>query len=358
MSSPVRPAATTLADRKEATNRMAELDLFICHASEDKTALARPLAHALRHRGWSVWYDEFSLQLGDSLTGAIDRGLAEARYGLVILSPAFFRKRWPQRELEGLETRELADADRKVILPVWHELDREHVARFSIPLANRVAAKAADGLSMIVTEIEAVLRTTNSPRLDRRVDQEDLDRFHQKPLQLPGVLMIEPVVRTDGLSVTCGTFHRDCWADSGVDTDFVEESHFRAQRGILRGLHFQASPGQAKLVRCTRGAIFDVIVDVRPGSPTFRAWEASALDDKAMRQLFIPVGFAHGFCVLSEVADVQIKMSSYYDPVLASGFRWNDPQVGIRWPEELPLQMSLRDAKAPLLNQIEDALSW
>lgn len=338
---------------------MAEIDLFICHASEDKRAVARPLAHALRNRGWSVWYDEFSLQLGDSLTGAIDRGLAEARYGLVILSPAFFGKRWPQRELEGLETRELADADRKIILPVWHELDRAHVAGFSVPLANRFAAKSADGLSTIVTEVEYVLRTTSALRVSPELDQgKGLERFRQRPLRLSGALLIEPAVTHDEFGFACETFRQDGWAHVGVETEFVQETHLRDQRGSVRGLHFQTGHGQARLVRCARGSIFDVMVDVRPDSPTYRLWEGTNLDDGAMRQIFIPVGFAHGFCVLSEVADVQIKMSSYYDPALESGFRWNDPQVGVNWPEELPLRMSLRDAKAPLLQEIEDTLSW
>jgi dTDP-4-dehydrorhamnose 3,5-epimerase len=306
-----------------------------------------------------VWYDEFSLQLGDSLTSAIDRGLAEARYGLVILSPAFFRKRWPQRELEGLETRELADTDRKIILPIWHELDRAHVARFSVPLANRVAGKSASGLSTIIAEIDYVLRTTGSSHGGRVLAQhKGLGHSRQRQLRLSGALMIEPEVHSDEYGVACETFRQDYWADLGVEPEFVQETHLRDQQGTMRGLHFQAFPGQARLVRCARGSIFDVIVDLRPDSVTYRCWEGRVLDDERMRQLFIPIGFAHGYCVVSHSADVQIKASEYYDPILERGFRWNDPQVGITWPEELPLRMSLRDAKAPLLQEIEDTLSW
>jgi len=133
-------------------------DLFISHASEDKDAIARPLAAALRERGWSIWFDEFELSLGDRLREKIDQGLAEARFGLVILTPSFFSKRWARRELDGLTAREMADPERKVILPVWHEVDRDYVARFSPPLADLIAVRSSDPLETIVDGIEYVLR--------------------------------------------------------------------------------------------------------------------------------------------------------------------------------------------------------
>jgi dTDP-4-dehydrorhamnose 3,5-epimerase len=114
--------------------------------------------------------------------------------------------------------------------------------------------------------------------------------------------------------------------------------------------------GQARLVRCARGRIWDVVVDVRRDSPSYGQWEAFELDDQQLRQLYIPVGYAHGFCVLSDVADVVYKCSTYYDPGVERGFRWNDPDVGIAWPEEVEWQVSARDAEAPLLRELSAAL--
>ncbi len=135
------------------------IDLFISHASEDKDSVARPLATALRHRGWLVWFDEFELKLGDSLRRSIDQGLAEAKFGLVILSPSFFSKGWPQRELDGLVAREVAGPNTKVVLPVWHRVDHADVLRYSPPLADRLAAitTADGGIDRIVDQIEDVL---------------------------------------------------------------------------------------------------------------------------------------------------------------------------------------------------------
>ena len=139
-------------------------------------------------------------------------------------------------------------------------------------------------------------------------------------------------------------------ADLGIDERFVQDNHSRSGRGVLRGMHFQ--PGQAKLVRCARGAILDVIVDIRPGTPSFGLWEGVRLDDEAHCQLYVPDGFAHGFCVLSEVADVVYKVSTYYDPAAESGFRFDDPEVGIEWPDDVELVVSQRDREAPLLREL------
>ncbi len=128
----------------------------------------------------------------------------------------------------------------------------------------------------------------------------------------------------------------------------MQDNHSRSARGVVRGLHFQVGAGVAKLVRCARGAILDVSVDLRRGSPTYGEWEAVELDDESMRELYVPVGFAHGFCVLSEVADVIYKQTAYYDPELERGIAWNDPDVGIEWPlADEQLTVSERDAQAP-----------
>ena len=137
-------------------------DVFICHASEDKDEFVRPLAEALRAHNLAVWYDEFALDVGDSLREAIDRGLATSRYGIVVLSPSFFRKRWPQRELNGLVAREMAD-DRGMILPVWHRVDRDAVVAFSPPLADLRAAVSVSGIATVVGQLLKKLQPEPSP---------------------------------------------------------------------------------------------------------------------------------------------------------------------------------------------------
>ena len=139
-----------------------DYDVFICHASEDKEAFVRPLAEALRSHHLEVWYDEFTLELGDSLREAIDRGLATSAYGVVVLSPSFFRKRWPQRELSGLVARETSE-DRGMILPVWHRVDRDQVLEYSPPLADLRAAVSDDGLASVVEQLLKTLRPEASP---------------------------------------------------------------------------------------------------------------------------------------------------------------------------------------------------
>jgi dTDP-4-dehydrorhamnose 3,5-epimerase len=169
--------------------------------------------------------------------------------------------------------------------------------------------------------------------------------------RLDGLVLIDPVVHGDERGFFLETFSERDWRDAGVDCDFVQDNHSRSAQGILRGLHFQTTPGQAKLVRCVRGRIWDVAVDLRPDSATYGEWEGHELDDESHHQLFIPKGFAHGFCVLSEVADVHYKVSSYYDPETESGIAWDDPDVGIEWPIAEP-QVSERDATAPTLAEL------
>jgi len=178
------------------------------------------------------------------------------------------------------------------------------------------------------------------------------------PTSLPGVVQIEPDVFGDHRGFFAETFRADALAAAGIDVAFVQDNHSRSVRGTLRGLHFQTSPGQAKLIRCARGAIFDVVVDLRRGSPTFGRWEGFTLDDESLHQLFIPVGFAHGFCVTSDLADVVYKCSTYYDPATEAGIAYDDPQVGVAWPLDVEPIVSERDATAPRLADVAAALPF
>jgi dTDP-4-dehydrorhamnose 3,5-epimerase len=168
--------------------------------------------------------------------------------------------------------------------------------------------------------------------------------------RLAGPVLVEPVVHGDARGFFQETFRKGVFADFGIGDEFVQDNHSRSRLGVLRGMHFQ--PGQAKLVRVARGAIVDVLADIRPGSDTFGQWEAFPLDDETGRQLYVPDGFAHGFCVTSELADVVYKVSTYYDPAAESGFRYDDPEVGIEWPD-IELTPSRRDAEAPTLAELE-----
>ena len=175
--------------------------------------------------------------------------------------------------------------------------------------------------------------------------------------ELPDIALIEPEVHGDERGFMVETFRADAWRDLGADADFVQENHSRSGARILRGIHFQTSPGQAKLVRCARGRIWDVVVDLRSDSPTYRRWEGHELDDETHRQLFVPIGFGHGFCVLSDSADVTYKLSSYYDPATEAGIALDDPDVGIEWPVSDPV-LSERDRRAPRLADVVDELPW
>ena len=175
--------------------------------------------------------------------------------------------------------------------------------------------------------------------------------------EIPDVALIEPEVHGDERGFMVETFRADAWRGLGADAGFVQENHSRSGADILRGIHFQTSPGQAKLVRCARGRIWDVVVDLRRDSPTYRRWEGHELDDETHRQLFVPIGFGHGFCVLSESADVTYKLSSYYDSNTEAGIAWDDPDVGIEWPVSEPV-LSERDRGAPRLAEVADELPW
>ena len=177
------------------------------------------------------------------------------------------------------------------------------------------------------------------------------------PTSLDGVLLLEPAVHGDDRGFFVETFRANVWGELGIDVEFVQDNHSRSRRGTLRGMHFQTDPGQAKLVRCARGQILDVVVDLRRDSDTFGGWDGHELDDASLRQLWVPVGFAHGFCVLSEEADVVYKCSSYYDPATEAGIAYDDPDIGIAWPN-LELLVSERDRSAPRLADIAESLTF
>jgi dTDP-4-dehydrorhamnose 3,5-epimerase len=183
------------------------------------------------------------------------------------------------------------------------------------------------------------------------------DRFRRLETRIEGLVLIEPRVIADDRGFFFESFRANEYADLGVDTSFVQDNHSRSVRGTVRALHFQVEPGQAKLVRAARGAIWDVAVDLRRDSPTYGTYEAFELTDENARQIFVPVGFAHGFCVTSETADVVYKVSSYFDGATERGIAFDDPALGIEWPVGAPL-VSDRDRTNPRLEEIAAGLPW
>jgi dTDP-4-dehydrorhamnose 3,5-epimerase len=175
---------------------------------------------------------------------------------------------------------------------------------------------------------------------------------------LDGPIVLEPDVHGDERGFFAETLRDSALAALGIRERFVQENHSRSAYGVLRGMHFQTDPPMAKLVRCARGAIVDVVVDLRRGSPTFGEWEAFRLDEENLHQLYCPVGFAHGFVVLSDTADVMYKCSAYYDESIERGIAYDDPDVAIEWPADVELQVSARDASAPRLRDIEAELPF
>lgn len=176
--------------------------------------------------------------------------------------------------------------------------------------------------------------------------------------RLEGPVLIEPAVFGDERGFFSETYRRAAFAELGIPEEMVQDNQSRSRRGIVRGMHFQIGRGAAKLVRCGRGAILDVVVDIRRGSPTFGHWEAFELTDENMRIAYCPIGFAHGFCTLSDQADVIYKQSNYYADETERGIKYDDPDVGIAWPPDLELIPSQRDANAPLLREIADELPF
>ena len=179
--------------------------------------------------------------------------------------------------------------------------------------------------------------------------------IEQLPSRLDGPILLQPTVHGDARGFFVETFRSDAYRSAGIHAEFVQDNHSRSARGTLRGLHFQRRPGQPKLIRVARGSIWDVIVDIRPASSTFGEFEAFELDDVEHRQLYVPIGFAHGFCVVSDVADVTYKVGSPYDADEERGIAWDDPELAIPWPIRPPL-LSERDRSNPILREAVAAL--
>ncbi len=170
-------------------------------------------------------------------------------------------------------------------------------------------------------------------------------------MALPGVVIIEPRAFGDERGFFLETYRAQAYREqAGIEHGFVQDNHSRSRRGVLRGLHYQLKRPQGKLVQVVRGEVFDVAVDIRLDSPTFGQWVGVLLDDRDHRQLYIPPGYAHGFCVLSEVADMFYKCTDYYDSSSEQGVLWNDPDIGIDWPLD-QVQLSARDSANPTLAQ-------
>ncbi|HEY2152516.1 MAG TPA: dTDP-4-dehydrorhamnose 3,5-epimerase [Vicinamibacterales bacterium] len=174
--------------------------------------------------------------------------------------------------------------------------------------------------------------------------------------RIPEVLIVEPAVHVDGRGLFLETYHAERYREHGIVGPFVQDNQSRSTGGTLRGLHLQVRRPQGKLVRVIEGAIFDVAADVRRGSPTFGQWIGVTLTAENFKQCYIPPGFAHGFCVLSPVAQVEYKCTDVYDPGGESGVIWNDPTLGITWPIDQPT-LSARDQQLPPLADILDTLA-
>jgi dTDP-4-dehydrorhamnose 3,5-epimerase len=176
--------------------------------------------------------------------------------------------------------------------------------------------------------------------------------------RLEGPILVRPRVFRDERGFFHESYRHNLYSELGIPDQFVQDNHSRSSRGVVRGMHFQVGAGAAKLVRCARGAIVDVVVDLRKGSPSFGRWESFELNEDNLHQIYCPVGFAHGFCVVSDVADVMYKQAPYYDEGIERGIKYDDPDVGIAWPDGLTLIPSKRDASAPLLREVENDLPF
>ena len=170
-------------------------------------------------------------------------------------------------------------------------------------------------------------------------------------LSIPDIILVKPTVFEDQRGFFMEFYHVEKFKLGKIDSIFVQDNHARSVKNTLRGMHFQAKYPQAKLLRCLKGKIFDVAVDIRQGSPTYSQWMAIVLSEENKKQVWIPPGFAHGFLVLSEVADFEYKCTDYYDADDECSVLWCDPSIGISWPELNPI-LSARDVSAPLLSEI------
>jgi len=169
--------------------------------------------------------------------------------------------------------------------------------------------------------------------------------------RLKGVYLIKPKVFEDPRGFFCEIYNRDRYQGQGIEVEFVQDNYARSTHGVLRGMHYQIKQGQDKLVWVPEGEVFDVVVDLRKDSPTFGHWDGYSLSSKNKHQLFVPAGFAHGYCVTSETADFMYKCSNFYYPEDEGGLIWNDPKVGIEWPTEDPI-LSEKDQNNPPLEKV------
>jgi len=180
-------------------------------------------------------------------------------------------------------------------------------------------------------------------------------KFNITKTELAGVLVVEPAVYGDSRGFFLETFNQKRYAEAGLDRQFVQDNHSRSGRGVLRGLHYQLNHPQGKLVMAIKGEIFDVAVDVRRGSPTFGKWVGVNLSEENHKQIFVPEGFAHGFCVISETADVVYKCTDVFIPDDSHGILWSDETIGIDWPTDEP-SLSEKDAENPRLAEVDSDL--
>ncbi len=169
--------------------------------------------------------------------------------------------------------------------------------------------------------------------------------------KLPGVIIIEPKVFGDERGFFLESFQKDRYKDAGIAQEFVQDNHSRSSYGVLRGLHFQKTKPQGKLVRVVKGEVYDVALDINPESETFGQYEAVVLSEENKRQFYVPPGYAHGFVVTSETADFEYKCTDYYDPSDEGGVIWNDPNINIQWPVENPT-LSAKDIALPTLSEL------
>jgi len=170
--------------------------------------------------------------------------------------------------------------------------------------------------------------------------------------KLEGAIIIEPKVFGDHRGFFMETYQKERYQEAGIPLEFVQDNHSRSTRGVLRGLHFQKTKPQGKLVRVVSGEVFDVAVDIRKDSPTYGQWEGVLLSEDNKRQFYVPPGFAHGFVVLSETADFEYKCTDYYDPADEGSLLWNDPDLAIEWPIE-DVQLSEKDQHAPTFKDFD-----
>jgi len=180
------------------------------------------------------------------------------------------------------------------------------------------------------------------------------------PTEIPEVVLIEPQLFRDERGFFLESYNRQKYREAGIELEFVQDNHSRSQRGTIRGLHAQINRPQGKLIRVIEGEIFDVAVDVRRGSPTFKQWVGIWLTAENFRQIYVPSGFVHGFCVTSEIAQVEYKCTDFYDPASEISIQWNDPELGIDWPlgEIAEPILSKKDLLAKPLQQLMGVLPF